>query len=59
MVVVSVILIPHCRNCKDDLALYKAMNLSFLFDIHNDIINFTEVSRALCTVNLIMPFIKA
>ena len=26
------------------MALYKAMNLSHLFDIHKDIVNFTEVS---------------
>ena len=34
------------RNCEDDYALYKAMNLSFLFDIRTAIINFTEVSGA-------------
>lgn len=35
------------RNCEDNYALYKAMNLSFLFDIHTDIINFTEVKEVL------------
>jgi hypothetical protein len=35
------------RNCENDYALYKAMNLSFLFDIRNDIINFTEVTESL------------
>ena len=33
----------HYRNCEDDIALYRAMNLSFLFDIHTDIIDFSEV----------------
>ena len=35
----------RCRNCEDNDAIYKAMNLTNLFDIHNDIINFTEVSK--------------
>jgi prominin 1 len=35
------------RNCEADYALYRAMNLTFLFNIRTDITNFTEVTENL------------